>query len=48
MYKGCQTYEMQNAFVAYEGYLNLPCSVSLKEENMEFVVENIKAYFNGI
>lgn len=45
MYKGSQTYAIENAVDAYESCINLPCSVTLKEEEVRFVVENIKNYF---
>ena len=45
MYKECQTSTTNNAMKAYETCINLPCSVSLKEKEIEFVVENIKSYF---
>lgn len=45
MYKGCQTYYIQEAMKAYNSCINLPCSVNLKEDDLLFVVENIKNYF---
>lgn len=45
MYKDYQTSTTDNAMKAYETCINLPCSVSLKEKEIEFVVENIKSYF---
>lgn len=45
MYKDCQTSTTDNAIKAYETCINLPCSVSLKEADIGFVVENIKSYF---
>lgn len=45
MYKDCQTYIIDKAIEAYESCINLPCSISLIEEEIEFVVDNIKKYF---
>ena len=45
MYKDSQTYAIENAVEAYKTCINLPCSVSLKEEDIGFIVENIKSYF---
>ena len=44
MYKGCESYAVHNAGDAYERCLNLPCSVGLKEEEIEYVVKIIKDY----
>ena len=44
MYKGCQTYEIENAIEAHETCINLPCSVSLKQEDIEWIVKNIKDF----
>jgi perosamine synthetase len=46
MYKEHQAYEIQNAIQIYETSLNLPCSVGLKREQIEFVSENIHHYFS--
>lgn len=46
MYKEHQAYEIQNAIQIYETSLNLPCSVGLKREQIEFVSENIHYYFS--
>lgn len=45
MYKDHQTSTTENAIKAYETCINLPCSVSLREEEIRFIVENIKSYF---
>lgn len=47
MYKDYFAYQIQNAVDSYERCINLPCSVSLKEEEIIFVGENIKKYFNS-
>ena len=47
MYKDCQTYEVENAISIYDTAFNLPCSVSLKEEEIDFIVENIEHYFSS-
>ncbi len=46
MYKEYQSYEIQDAIQIYETSLNLPCSVGLKREQIEFVSENIHYYFS--
>lgn len=46
MYKECQSYEIQDAVSIYETCLNLPCSVGLKKDQIEFVSENIHYYFS--
>lgn len=45
MYKDCQVYAINNVVEAYESCINLPCSVGLREEEIEFVVKSIKGYF---
>ena len=45
MYQNCQTYRIENAFHAYENCINLPCSVSLEEEEIRYIVRSIKRYF---
>ena len=44
MYKEYQTSTTNNAIKAYESCINLPCSVSLKEEDIERIVKNIKDF----
>jgi len=44
MYKDSQTYAIENAVEAYETCINLPCSVSLKQEDIEWIVKNIKDF----
>ncbi|MFQ5456524.1 MAG: LegC family aminotransferase [Nitrospirota bacterium] len=46
MYKECQTYFIENAFRYYENCINLPCSVSIKKEEIEYVVESIKSFYD--
>jgi len=46
MYREFQTYFIEKAREAYDCCINLPCSISLKQENAEFVVENIRNYFS--
>lgn len=48
MYKGAQTYRIENAVKAYETCINLPCSVNLTSSDIEKVVGNIKKYFGLI
>lgn len=45
MYRHCQSYLVEKAPEAQERCLNLPSSVGLKESEIEYVVEAIKAYF---
>jgi len=40
-YKNCQTYKIEKAFEYYDKVLNLPCSVGLKNEEIEKVVKSI-------
>ena len=47
MYKDYQVYFVQEAIKAYDICINLPCSVSLREGDVLFVVENIKNYFSA-
>jgi len=46
MYKDCQAYALDKAITAHGCCVNLPCSVGLKSGEIEFVVENVKEYFN--
>ncbi|MDD5773374.1 MAG: LegC family aminotransferase [bacterium] len=48
MYKDSQVYKIENAVYAYETCINLPCSVSLKEKEIKYIVENIKKYFESL
>ncbi|GBE04762.1 putative pyridoxal phosphate-dependent aminotransferase EpsN [bacterium BMS3Abin10] len=48
MYKGFQVYAIDKAIKAYESCINLPCSVSLKQEEVEYVSNNIANYFLGL
>lgn len=45
MYNRCQTYDIKNAVGAYETCINLPCSVNLKENEIEMITGNINEYF---
>ena len=47
MYEGCQAYKIQSTLNIYDTAFNLPCSVSLKEHDIGFIVENIKHYFSS-
>jgi dTDP-4-amino-4,6-dideoxygalactose transaminase len=47
MYKGAQTYKIENAVRAYETCINLPCSLSLGKKEIEYVAQNIGDYFSG-
>ncbi len=45
MYKDFQSYAIDKALVVYESCINLPCSVSIKQEEIEFVTDCIQNYF---
>lgn len=45
MFKDCYTYKIEEAVKAYETSLNLPCSVNLKSDEIEFVAGCIKKFF---
>jgi perosamine synthetase len=45
MYKNSQSYRIEAAPKAYESCINLPCSVSLTEQDIEYVAEEITGYF---
>lgn len=45
MYREFQTYLIDNAVEAYNRCINLPCSIDLKDEDIEYVVSNIVKYF---
>ena len=47
IYKNFQTYKIDNAIGFYETCINIPCSISLKKSQIEFVVKEIKCYFNA-
>ncbi len=47
MYKDCQAYRVESALNIYDTALNLPCSVGIKKEEMEFTVEKIRSYFSS-
>jgi perosamine synthetase len=47
MYEGCLAYKIESTMNIYDTAFNLPCSVSLKENDIDFIVENIKHYFSS-
>ncbi len=47
MYKNCQAYRIEGAINIYDTAINLPCSIGMKEEDMDFIVKNIKDYFSS-
>ena len=47
MYKDCQAYGIENTMNIYDTAFNLPCSVSLKEVEIDFIVKNIEYYFSS-
>ncbi|OGW09705.1 MAG: aminotransferase DegT [Nitrospinae bacterium RIFCSPLOWO2_12_39_15] len=47
MYNTCQTYSIENAMDAYETCINVPSSISLKEEEIDFVVKTIREFYGA-
>ena len=47
MYEDCRAYEIESAINIYDTAFNLPCSVSLKEVEIDFIVKNIEYYFSS-
>jgi perosamine synthetase len=47
MYKDCQAHRIESAINIYDTAINLPCSVSLKKDTMDFIVKNVKGYFSS-
>lgn len=47
MYKDCQVFRVESALNIYDTALNLPCSIGIKMEEIEFTVEKIKSYFSS-
>ena len=47
MYKDCQTFRVESALNIYDTALNLPCSIGIKMEEIEFTVEKIKSYLSS-
>jgi len=45
MYANCQTYRLESACEIYSRCINIPCSVSLKKEDIQLVSNKIKDYF---
>jgi perosamine synthetase len=48
MYKNCQSYLIDNAIEAYDSCINIPCSVTIKQEDIEYIAENISKYFKNL
>ncbi len=48
MYKDCQAFRVESALKVYDTALNLPCSIGIKMEEIEFTVERINSYFSSI
>lgn len=44
MYRGCETCDVVDAIEAYETCINIPCSLGLEMEDIEFVSETITSY----
>lgn len=47
MYKDFQSYAIDKALAVYESCINLPCSVSIKQEEIEYVTDCIQNYFKN-
>ncbi|KJR42231.1 perosamine synthetase [Candidatus Magnetoovum chiemensis] len=47
MYLQFQTYALENAINAYDSFINLPCSISLSKEDIEYVCRCIDNYFKN-
>lgn len=45
MHEEYESYRVESAKDAYASSINLPCSVNLKQEDLEYVVETVKEYF---
>lgn len=43
MYEDCQSYYIEKAPFYQRNVINLPCSVSLKEADMDFIVKALNA-----
>ena len=46
MYRDSTAYDISNALEAYDTCMNLPCSIDIREEDIEFVVKSVMHYFN--
>jgi len=47
MFESCQAYKVENTMNIYDTALNLPCSVRLKEDEIDFIVKNIEYSFSS-
>ncbi|RJQ53143.1 MAG: LegC family aminotransferase [Nitrospiraceae bacterium] len=47
MYAECQAYKIDEAYQAHGTCINLPSSVNIKREDLEYVAHCIKNYFHG-
>jgi perosamine synthetase len=47
MYKDCQAFRVESALNIYDTALNLPCSIGIKKEEIDFTVEKIKSFFSS-
>ncbi len=45
MYKDSQAYEISRAFEVYGSCINLPCSVNIAREQIEYIVKSVANYF---
>jgi dTDP-4-amino-4,6-dideoxygalactose transaminase len=48
MYKNSHAYAIDKAKDSYSCCMNLPCSVNLKQEEIEYVVDHINKYFQNV
>ena len=47
MYRNAQSYAIDNAVKVYETCINLPCSVNIKQNDIEYVVNCTREYFKN-
>ncbi len=47
MYKDCHAFRVESALNVYDTALNLPCSIGIKKEEIEFTVEKIKSFLSS-
>jgi len=45
MYLQCETFKIENAIEAYKTCINLPCSVGLTKDELDFIISKVQGYF---
>jgi perosamine synthetase len=48
MFKNCQSYLIDKAVEAYDSCINIPCSVTIKQKEIEYIAGNISRYFKKL